>query len=38
MGGLKTKAVLLFMLALAFGVLLFGWYLMNREKPPRCSS
>jgi nitric oxide reductase subunit B len=34
MGSSKTKAVLLFMLALAFGVLLFGGYLMNREKPP----
>lgn len=34
MGSSKTKAVFLFMLALAFGVLLFGGYLMNREKPP----
>jgi nitric oxide reductase subunit B len=34
MGSPKTKAFLLFMLALAFGVLLFGGYLMNREKPP----
>lgn len=34
MGNAKTKAVLLFMLALTFGVLLFGGYLMNKEKPP----
>ena len=34
MESLKTKAVLSFMPALAFGVLLFGGYLMNREKPP----
>lgn len=34
MFGRTTKAVLLFMLAMAFGVLLFGGYLMNREKPP----
>ena len=34
MGGSKTKAILVFTLALAFGVLLFGGYLMNREKPP----
>ncbi len=34
MGSSKTKAVLLFMLALAFGVLLFGGYMMNKEKPP----
>ena len=34
MGSAKTKAILLFMLGLAFGVLLFGGYLMNREKPP----
>jgi nitric oxide reductase subunit B len=34
MGSQKTKAVLLFMLAMAFGVLLFGGYLMNKEKPP----
>ncbi|MFH1017066.1 MAG: nitric-oxide reductase large subunit [Pseudomonadota bacterium] len=30
----KTRAVLLFVLVLAFGVLLFGGYLMNKEKPP----
>ncbi len=30
----KTRAVLLFMLVMTFGVLLFGGYLMNREKPP----
>jgi len=30
----KTKAILLFMLTLTFGVLLFGGYLINREKPP----
>jgi len=30
----KTKAILLFMLDLAFGLLLFGGYLMNKEKPP----
>ncbi|MBN2575996.1 MAG: cbb3-type cytochrome c oxidase subunit I, partial [Deltaproteobacteria bacterium] len=30
----KTRAVLLFMLVLAFGVLLFGGYLMHRDKPP----
>ena len=30
----NTKAVFLFMLAMAFGVLLFGGYLMNKEKPP----
>jgi len=29
-----TKAILLFLLALAFGVLLFGGYLMNQQKPP----
>ena len=34
MGSHKTKAVLLFMLAMSFGVLLFGGYLMNKEKPP----
>ncbi len=34
MGSAKTKAVLLFMLGIAFGVLLFGGYLMNKEKPP----
>jgi nitric oxide reductase subunit B len=30
----RTRAVLLFMLVLAFGVLLFGGHLMNRDKPP----
>ncbi len=30
----RTRAILLFMLVLAFGVLLFGGHLMNREKPP----
>jgi nitric oxide reductase subunit B len=30
----KTKAILLFTLTLTFGVLLFGGYLMHREKPP----
>ncbi len=30
----RTRAVLLFMLVVAFGVLLFGGRLMNREKPP----
>ena len=30
----KTKAILLFMLTLTFGVLLFGGYLMHKEKPP----
>ncbi len=30
----KTRAILLFVLVMAFGVLLFGGYLMNREKPP----
>ncbi|HNV04420.1 MAG TPA: cbb3-type cytochrome c oxidase subunit I, partial [Vicinamibacterales bacterium] len=30
----RTRAVLLFILVLAFGVLLFGGHLMNREKPP----
>lgn len=34
MGNQKTRAVLLFILGLAFGVLLFGGYLMNKEKPP----
>jgi nitric oxide reductase subunit B len=34
MGSSKTKAILLFMLTLTFGVLLFGGYLMHREKPP----
>ncbi|MBI5487083.1 MAG: nitric-oxide reductase large subunit [Deltaproteobacteria bacterium] len=30
----KTRAVLAFVLVLAFGVLLFGGYLMHRDKPP----
>lgn len=30
----KIKAILLFMLTLAFSVLLFGGYLMHKEKPP----
>ena len=30
----RTRAVLLFMLVMAFGVLLFGGHLMNRDKPP----
>ena len=30
----KTKAILLFLLVVAFGVLLFGGHLMNRHKPP----
>lgn len=30
----KVKAILLFMLTLTFGVLLFGGYLMHKEKPP----
>jgi nitric oxide reductase subunit B len=30
----KVRALLLFMLALTFGVLLFGGYLIHREKPP----
>jgi nitric oxide reductase subunit B len=34
MGSSKTKAILLFMLTLTFGVLLFGGYLMHKEKPP----
>ncbi len=34
MGSSRTKAILLFMLGLTFGVLLFGGYLMNRDKPP----
>ncbi|MBK6846303.1 MAG: nitric-oxide reductase large subunit [Proteobacteria bacterium] len=29
-----TKAILLFLLALTFGVLLFGGHLMNQHKPP----
>ncbi len=34
MGNSKVTAALLFILVLAFGVLLFGGYLMNSEKPP----
>ena len=30
----KTRAVFLFLLALTFGVLIFGGYLINKEKPP----
>src|SRR5512147_1036204 len=30
----KTKATLLFLLTLSFGVLLFGGYIINRDKPP----
>lgn len=30
----KTKAVLLFMLVLSFGVLIFGGYIIKKEKPP----
>jgi nitric oxide reductase large subunit len=30
----RTRAILLFMLVLTFGVLLFGGYLMDKEKPP----
>jgi len=30
----KIKAVLLFCLVLAFGILIFGGYVINREKPP----
>lgn len=30
----KTRAILLFLLALTFGVLIFGGYLISREKPP----
>jgi len=30
----KTKAILLFMLTLTFGVLLFGGYMIHKEKPP----
>jgi len=30
----RTRAILLFLLALTFGVLIFGGYLINREKPP----
>ncbi|MDA8126594.1 MAG: nitric-oxide reductase large subunit [Deltaproteobacteria bacterium] len=34
MGNVKARAVLLFLLVMAFGVLLFGGYLINRDKPP----
>ena len=30
----RTRAILLFVLALTFGVLIFGGYLINRQKPP----
>jgi len=30
----RTRAILLFFLVLTFGVLIFGGYLINREKPP----
>lgn len=30
----RTRAILLFLLALTFGVLIFGGYIINREKPP----
>ncbi len=30
----KVRALLLFMLAVTFGVLLFGGYLIHQEKPP----
>jgi nitric oxide reductase subunit B len=30
----KTRAVFMFLLVLSFGVLLFGGYLINRDKPP----
>ena len=30
----RTRAIMLFVLGLSFGVLLFGGYLMDREKPP----
>ena len=30
----KVRAILLFFIALTFGVLVFGGYLINREKPP----
>jgi nitric oxide reductase large subunit len=29
-----VRAVLLFLLVLTFGVLIFGGYMINREKPP----
>ncbi len=31
---LQVRAVLLFLLILCFGVLIFGGYLIKREKPP----
>jgi nitric oxide reductase subunit B len=34
MMGSKTKAILLFLLAMTFGVLMFGGYIINKEKPP----
>lgn len=34
MGNPKVRAVLLFLLIIAFGVLLFGGYLIKKEKPP----
>ena len=30
----RVRALLLFLLAITFGVLLFGGYLIHREKPP----
>ena len=30
----KTRSIFLFLLVLSFGVLLFGGYLINRDKPP----
>lgn len=30
----RTRAILLFVLAMTFGVLIFGGYLINRQKPP----
>lgn len=30
----KVRAVLLFLLVLAFGMLIFGGYLIKKEKPP----
>ncbi|MBF0121181.1 MAG: nitric-oxide reductase large subunit [Desulfobacterales bacterium] len=30
----KTKAILMFLLAMTFGVLIFGGYIINKEKPP----
>ncbi|MGE0084383.1 MAG: hypothetical protein AB7S75_08170 [Desulfococcaceae bacterium] len=34
MQGSKTRAVMLFLLAMTFGVLIFGGYIINKEKPP----